>query len=160
MQYLGQACNRPPTISASAKSFLPVSVPTENSASGLWGLASFPASLRNVSPSACTPGSDKAASGGAACATGPWHFFCTFFQPFSCTASVAFREGKEAVTLWVLQTAKPPWGTEREDRSGLSKLHVVLLSEILIISNGSRDLFLSSCFSLHTVASPFKGSFS
>ena len=63
------------------------------------------------------------------------------------------------MTPQVLQSTKPPFG-EHRDRTALdlSTLHV-LLSKILIISNGSCDLFLSSHFSLHTVASLLKAAF-
>lgn len=92
-------------------------------------------------------------------AAGPWLSSYTTLQHFSCRPSVAFREGRKAVTPQVLQSTKPPFG-EHRDRTALdlSTLHV-LLSKILINSNGSCDLFLSSHFSLHTVASLLKAAF-
>lgn len=87
-----------------------------------------------------------------ACAAGPWHFSCGFSQPFSCRAIIAFREGKEAVTLWVVQTIKPCPG-EWRDRTALASLSCVTLRDshylqwkLWFVSQFSF-LFVHSCLS-------------
>lgn len=57
----------------------------------------------------------------AACAAGPWHFFCTFFQQGQCS----FQGGKGSSDPAVLQTAKPLSG-ERRDRTALASVSCAL----------------------------------
>lgn len=82
-------------------------------------------------------------------AAGPWLSSYTTLQHFSCRPSVAFREGRKAVTPQVLQSTKPPFG-EHRDRTALdlSTLHV-LLSKILIcpgldvVFHASTQIFMA-----------------
>lgn len=95
----------------------------------------------------------------AAGAAGPWHFFCTFFQPPSCRASAAFRKGKKAVTLRVLQSTKPPSGERRDGtalasvsymcyylRFSLSPMEAVICFSVLISLCTQLPLLLKTAF--------------
>lgn len=94
LKYLGQSDMRLPTISASAKSFLPAWVPTRSSASVLWGLVSIPASLWKQNPFLCTPGSDKAASEELPVLLALGFSSAPFSSPFFLHGQCCFQRGK------------------------------------------------------------------